>query len=69
MSHLDKQIYTVNDVAGMTGFSRNTVVRLFENEHGVIVLERSGSLRKRRYRSIRIPRFVFERVLKTLSVA
>lgn len=32
--------YTVAEVAALTGFSRQTVTRMFEKEKGVIILER-----------------------------
>ncbi len=60
--------YTVADVAELTGFSRNTVIRMFERERGVLILGRPESMHKRRYRSIRIPRAVYERVISRLTV-
>jgi hypothetical protein len=62
----EKQTYTVGEVAELTGFSRNTVIRLFEKERGVLILARPERMHKRRYRSIRIPRAVYERVLYRL---
>ena len=47
--------YTLEEVAQMMGFSRRTVSRIFENEPGLIVLERAEEMNKRRYRSIRVP--------------
>lgn len=63
----DKQAYTVAEVAALTGLSARTVTRMFENETGVLVLERPERMHKRRYRSIRIPRAVYERVLRKLT--
>lgn len=60
--------YTVAEVAGMTGFSPQTITRLFEREPGVLIINREHTERKRRYRSIRIPRAVYERVVRRLSV-
>ena len=57
----EKAVYTVDDVAVLTGFSRSTVTRMFEEELGVLILDRPESLHKRRYRSIRISRAVYER--------
>ena len=54
--------YTVAEVAHMTGFSVPTVIRLFENEPGVLMLRRKT--KNGWYRSIRIPRAVYERVLR-----
>jgi hypothetical protein len=56
-------------VAALTGLSARTVTKLFENEQGVIVYEARHPRRKRAsYRTIRIPRRVYERVLRRLSV-
>lgn len=52
----------------MTGFSRQTITRMFERGPGVIVVPRHSMNRKRRYRSIRIPRAVYERVLRRFIV-
>ena len=61
-------VLTVADVAALTGWSRQTVTRLFENERGVLILVRPGSLNKRKFRSIRIPRVVYARVIGRLTV-
>jgi hypothetical protein len=58
--------YTVSEVAALTGFSPQMVTRLFEHEPGVLMVERKAA--KRNYRSIRIPRAVYERVIRKLSV-
>lgn len=55
---------TLQEAAILTGLSRRTMARLFANEPGLIVLERPSKMNKRRYRSVRIPRAVFDRVLK-----
>ncbi len=59
--------YTVAEVAALTGYSRQTVTRLFEREPGVLVLERPEGMHKRRYRSIRIPERVYARVVEKMS--
>ncbi len=64
----EKAIYTVREVAALTGFSRNTVIRMFERERGVLILGRPESMHKRRYRTIRIPRAVYERVVGRVIV-
>jgi AraC-like DNA-binding protein len=61
-------VYSVAEVALMLGLSRSTVTRLFERERGVIVLERPEKMHKRRYRSIRIPIAVYERVIQRMTV-
>lgn len=68
MSDVLKAAYTVREVAALTALSPQTVTRMFENEPGVLVMARPGSLNKRRYRAIRIPRAVYERVLGRLEV-
>lgn len=60
--------YSVAEVAALTGLSARTVTKLFENERGVIVYEAPTLRRKRHYRTIRIPRHVYARVLRRLSV-
>jgi predicted transcriptional regulator len=58
--------YTVAEVAKLMGYSPQMVTRIFENEKGVLIVERQA--KKRKYRSIRIPRGVYERVLRKLTV-
>jgi hypothetical protein len=41
---------------------------MFEREPGVFILKRPKRKPKRRYRSIRIPRVVYERIVKRLTV-
>jgi AraC-like DNA-binding protein len=64
----DKQAYTIAEVAELTGLSPQTITRMFENESGVIILERPETMHKRRHRSIRIPRPVYERVIRKITV-
>ena len=60
---MHKLILSVDDVVQLTAFSRRTVIRWFEKEPGVIVVERPETLHKRRYRTLMIPRKVYERVM------
>ncbi len=60
--------YSVAEVAELTGFSRGTITRMFEREPGVLILKRPEKMHKRSYRTIRIPRAVYERVLNRLRV-
>jgi hypothetical protein len=62
------EVYTVAEVAVLTGFSRQTITRMFEHEPGVMVLKRPETMHKRGYRTIRIPRTVYERVLRKLKL-
>jgi hypothetical protein len=60
--------YTVAEVAQLWGISEEMARRLFEREPGVLVLGDGGAARhKRRYRTVRIPEPVLERVHKRLS--
>lgn len=65
MSSIDKP-YSVKDVAELTGFSRQTVTRLFQDEPGTLVIESPEEMHKRVYRSIRIPRAVYARVMQRI---
>ena len=61
--------YTVREVSALTGLSPRIIAQLFEREPGVIVYEVHNPRRKRKhYRSIRIPRRVFERVVRRHTV-
>jgi hypothetical protein len=64
----EKAVLTIADIAALTGFSRSTVTRMFQHERGVIILARPETMHKGRYRSIRIPRAVYERVVARISV-
>jgi predicted transcriptional regulator len=58
--------YSILEVARMTGWSPQLVTRTFENEAGVLIVERQA--KKRNYRTIRIPRAVYERVIRRFTV-
>lgn len=64
----DKGAFTVNELSTMTGWSPQTITRMFEDEPGVFVLERPTKMNKRRYRSIRIPRAIYERVIRRYEI-
>lgn len=64
----EKDVFTVSDVAAMTGWSRQTIIRMFQDERGTLIRPTPERLHKRGYRSIRIPRFVYERVIGKVSV-
>jgi hypothetical protein len=67
--NMNEQFRTVAEVAEMLGVSKDTVRRLFANEPGVIDLGRREATRgKRRYRVLRIPSNVINRVLNNRSV-
>ncbi len=64
----DKLALSVADVAALTGFSRQTVTRLFQDEPGVLKIARPEKMHKRGYRSMRVPFPVYERVVRRLAV-
>jgi methylphosphotriester-DNA--protein-cysteine methyltransferase len=67
--NMNEQFRTVAEVAEMLGVSTDTVRRLFADETGVIDLGRRESTRgKRRYRVLRIPAAVLNRVMDRKSV-
>jgi|YelNatPaOPRAMG01_1025707.scaffolds.fasta_scaffold37970_3 hypothetical protein len=59
--------YTPKEIAERLKLSTDKVIRLFEKEPGVTVIENRAMLGKRRYRTLRIPESVLERVLRRLS--
>ena len=60
--------YTVVEAAALMGVSRQTISRLFEHETGVIIIGTPETKNKRQYRTIRIPRAVYHRVIRSLQV-
>lgn len=60
--------YTVAEIAQMWSLSQDFVRRLFEREPGVLVLGQERTRNgKRRYRTLRIPASVVERVHRRVS--
>lgn len=58
-------LLTVNEIAQLTGRSRRTIIRWFEDEPGtLVVIDNPERMHKRRYRTLRIPRAIFERVIQ-----
>ncbi len=50
--------YSVEEIGDLWGLSPRTVRQMFENEPGIIVFGNMGSLKKRRYITLRIPESV-----------
>jgi len=62
--------YSIQDLMVLHNLSYRTVVRLYENEPGVQVLQSSREHQRkigRRYRTIRVPRHVYMRVKHRLE--
>lgn len=62
--------FSIRQIAEQWNLSEDSVRRLFEHEHGVLVIEppRGRMSRRRRYRTLRIPAAVVERVHRRMSV-
>jgi hypothetical protein len=60
--------YGPEQIAESWNVSPDTVVRLFEKEPGVLIVETHRGKRSRRYRTIRIPESVAARVYQRLSI-
>jgi hypothetical protein len=59
--------YSPAQIAELWSLSLDTVRKIFEKEPGVLLIEGSvGRYRKRRYRTLRIPENVVERVHRRL---
>jgi hypothetical protein len=61
------ETYTIPEIAAKLKLSQQTALRMFEEEPGVIVLERPGKMHKRKYRTVRVPRHVYDRVIGRLA--
>lgn len=53
-----EQHFTPEQVAKLWGMSANTIRRLFEDEPGVLLIDRPEEVHKRGYRTMRIPESV-----------
>jgi len=60
--------YTVAEVCGLMNLSPRCVTKLFEREPGVIIYEVKRPRKRASYRTIRIPRHVYARVIRRISV-
>jgi hypothetical protein len=65
---LPEPYFTPAEIAEHWRLSVDTVIRLFEHEPGVLILENPRPRHRRRYRTIRIPNSVLVRVLKRRSL-
>ena len=60
--------YTVKEIVALTNWSRNTVIRIFKNVSGVLVLSSPEAMHKRAYSTLRVPRHIYERVIEGFRV-
>jgi len=56
--------WTLKELADATGFSTDTIRDWFQDEAGILVLERPETRKKRGYKTFTIPEAVAERVLR-----
>ena len=63
---LEQHHYSVAEVAAILNCSQDKARKIFENEPGVLDLGGEGSQRRRRYRTLRIPASVLERVYRRM---
>ena len=61
--------YSLEQIGELWGLSTRTVRKMFESEPGIIVFGNTGSLKKRRYLTLRIPESVLLRVHRRLRKA
>jgi hypothetical protein len=61
--------YSMEQIGELWGLSTRTVRKMFENEPGIIMFGNAGSLKKRRYLTLRIPESVLLRVHRRLRKA
>jgi len=60
--------FSPDELGAIWGLSADSVRRLFEREPGVLVIEHLKSRAKRRYRTLRIPESVVERVHRRMTI-
>jgi hypothetical protein len=61
--------YTIAEIGGLWGLSKDSVRRIFQNETGVLVLGRKNvNGVERQYRTVRVPESVLERVHRKLCL-
>ena len=65
---MEDELYSVADVAARLKISTDKVTRMFEEESGVIDLGAPELMHKRRYRLLRIPGSVLNRVLQKRQI-
>ena len=63
-----ERCYSPEQLADLWALSSDTVRRIFEHEAGVLAIERPRVYGKRRYRTLRIPESVAQRVYNRLAL-
>jgi hypothetical protein len=57
------EYFTAQEIAGLLKLSRDTVIRTFEKGPGVLRIGHGGSMSKRRYYSLRIPKEALDKFI------
>ena len=63
-----EQHFTVYEIAESWGLSTTQIIRIFENEPGVVIFRAPPKKYKRAYRTLRIPKSVAQRVYQKCIV-
>ncbi len=63
----DERHFTPQELADMWKVSVQTIREIFQNEDGVLKIGRDGTRTRRRYKTLRIPESVVERIHTRLS--
>jgi len=63
-----ERCYSPKQVAELWALSSHTIRRIFENEPGVLAIDRPRVYGKQRYRTLRIPESVAHRVYSRLAL-
>ena len=67
-TQLIEKPYTVREVCELTGWSVQTIIRIFTQERGTLIYEVDRPRQRASYRNIRIPRHVFRRVMQKMTL-
>ena len=67
MPVVEERHYTPAEIAHLWHLSPDKVRRIFQDEPGVLIFEDKSTFFRRRYRTLRIPESVLERVTRRLS--
>jgi hypothetical protein len=63
----EERFFTPQELAGLWNVSVQTIREIFQREEGVLKIGRDGTRSRRRYKTLRIPESVAERVQTRLS--
>jgi len=64
---VNERHYSPDELGQLWGLSADTIRRLFDREPGVLVIEHAKAKGRRRYRTVRIPESVAQRVHRRMT--